>query len=173
MTNKISQPPLRERNKDKKVWDRWNMQINKVMPAGSLVGTTDTQTLTNKTLTSPVVSNLTASRMVYVDASKVLQAIVTLSSWIASGNGGIVIADDGNGGLTLTLTVRSGYGLTSDANGLALKQGLHLADLAAPGTYVGGDTLDLATLITYLGNIRTKINAVIARLETAEVLAAT
>lgn len=94
---------------------------------------------------------------------------------LASSTGGITVAAAGIGA-----KVRSGYGITVDVNGFALKQQNHEADAAAVSSIsasAGADTIDLAafntalgTLVTEINAIKTKVNNVLKKLEDAEIL---
>jgi len=75
---------------------------NKVPPTGDVVGTSDSQVLTSKSLTSPIITNLTASRIVYSDGTKSLQSIANLASWVAGTSNQIIVTDDGDGTITLS-----------------------------------------------------------------------
>ena len=71
---------------------------------GAVVGTTNTQTLTNKTLTSPVISNLSAAaRLMYHTSGKVPTTVSDLTAWIAGTANQVSVADDGDGSVTLSL----------------------------------------------------------------------
>ena len=102
----LSEPPLREKDFLAKVWTRWFQGIKEILPSsGDVVSTTAVQTLTNKTLVSPVISNLTALRITYSDAAKILQSIADLTTWIAGTASQIIVTDDGDGTITLSAPI--------------------------------------------------------------------
>lgn len=87
--------------------------------SGDVVGTTDAQTLTNKTLTDPIISNLTASRPVASDANKKLTSI-DLIYWILGTTNQVIVSDNGDGSVTLSLpqNIHSGASPTFAGNTL-------------------------------------------------------
>lgn len=100
----LPEPPLREKDFLSKVWARWFQDIKTTLPsAGVIVSTTGIQTLTNKTLTSPVISNLTPLRVTYSDASKILQSISDLTAWIKGTTNRITVTDNLDGTMTITI----------------------------------------------------------------------
>lgn len=93
----------------------------------------------------------------------------------AAPNAGITVAAAGVG-----VKVRANYGLTLDSNGLALKK---QATPTAPGTVAavvlvaGTDTIDLAagntvlaTQATQIASLKTSIDSIITKLQSAEVV---
>jgi hypothetical protein len=59
-------------------------------------------TLTLSLAANPLVSGLTASRLVSADGSKQLASVATLSSWVAGTSNQITVSDDGDGSITLS-----------------------------------------------------------------------
>ena len=137
------------------------------MPTGNVVGTTDTQTLTNKTLTSPKINEnvaltSTSTELNYVDG--VTSAIQTqLNSkqgdikftLLASGKvtdttDGVTISSIGNSGMYLVFTegwvasadAKAGFAICSNISG-----GYGYVDTIKSGTYSGTVTMPSATSI--------------------------
>lgn len=152
----------------------------KDIPDGAVVGTSDSQTLTNKTITSPVIDNLSASRLIESDGDKKPRSVSDLRDYIGA-NYSISVADDGDGSVTLTVKLKAGFGIDVDADGLKLKRQSHLPDAVAVSSITlnsGADTVDraafntaLSSLVSEVNDIKDVLNNLIARLESAEILA--
>ncbi len=66
------------------------------------LGPTATVTFSSLTLTTGLtLSSLTASRLVYTDASKSLASVTNLASWVAGTSNEINVTDDGDGTITI------------------------------------------------------------------------
>lgn len=147
----------------------------KALPDGNFVGVTDTQELANKTF-----AELVSTRVLASDGSSGLQEI-DLSSWIDGTAGKITVTDDGDGTVTLNITLKAGFGITFDADGLQLVQQTNITDasnISAVALTAGADSIDLtasnatlSTMRTEINALKTKINAILALLLAAEMMA--
>lgn len=65
---------------------------------------TASSSLTNLTVSGNLtLSNLTATRLMATNGSKVASSVLTLSSWVAGTTNQVTVADDGDGSITLSL----------------------------------------------------------------------
>jgi hypothetical protein len=103
-----------------------------------------------------------------VDVDKSVKELQDRATTAADGSVTVTTASSGSN--TVAVKIKSGYGIEAGTDGIKLKKGSHLADLAVVPDTTGADTISKAVLDAYLGSIRTKLNDLIARLETAEVL---
>jgi hypothetical protein len=107
-----------------------------------------------------------AMGLVDTDALRRDQALLE----IIAGNG-ITVTDNGDGTVTIAAVVRAGYGINLDANGLALKKQAHETDVSTTYDVTGGDTVSQVSVESALNELGTKINNILAKLESAEVFA--
>ncbi len=134
----------------------------KAVPSGTLVGTSDTQTLTNKTLTSPILTTAVFSGVATFNAGSRLQAPIMNGTSLFRNNS---IAQF-NGEILIPANASAGYVLTSDANGEASWQ----ASAGGGGGLVAANNLNdltnVATARTNLGlAIGTNVQAHSANLD--------
>lgn len=131
---------------------------------------------------APLSISLDGLRIAASDTDGELVSIEDLTQWIGGVSGRIAVSDDGDGTLTLTVPLKSGFGITSDANGLSLNQQANVVDASAVSAVTltaGGDTVSisscnstLATLVTEINAIKDKVNAILDILLDSEVMAA-
>lgn len=148
-------------------------------PDGDFVGTSDTQELANKTFAELVGTKILAS-----DGSGGLSEI-DLDDWVTGTSGRLTVTDDGDGTITLTVPLKSSFGITSDANGLSLNQQVNVVDASVAHTITDpgdapadADALrdDLVTnaipdIEGALNALGTKVNAILALLLASEIMA--
>ncbi len=161
-------PPVREKDMTSKLWTQWFQSIGSSMPeSGDIVTTTGIQTLTNKTIVSPIVSNLNPLRLTYSDASKILKSISNLASWIASVKG-LTITDDGDG--TITIDVKQ---QTHEADASTSHAITDPADAPASADALRDDLVanTIPSIEAALNALGTKTNNILSKLESAEILA--
>ena len=146
------------------------------LPDGEFVGTTDPQELENKTFAELVGTKILAS-----DGAGGLSEI-DLDDWITGIAGRILVGvtDPNDGTVTLTVPLKADFGITSDANGLSLKQQTNVADAVAVSAVTltaGTDQVNittcnttLATLVTEINAIKDVVNAILALLLASEAM---
>ena len=133
---------------------------NSAIPSEAFVGTTEEQQLANKTFAELVGTKVLAS-----DGSGGLSE-TDLSGWVDGTSGRITVTDDGDGTITLTVPLKSNFGITSDANGLSLNQQANETDasnISAVSLSAGSDSIDLSASNTTLSTMRTEINAIVTK----------
>jgi hypothetical protein len=117
-------------------WSKLRQILQRLSVTG--LGPASTPTFADLYLT-----DLTASRLVSTDASKLLSSVSNLQSWIAGTTNQITTADDGDGTLTLSLPQDIHTGASPTFAGLSLGSGTFGAG-AITGTsfIIGANTLD-------------------------------
>jgi hypothetical protein len=109
------------------------------------------------------------------DAGGLEKSSGTLQIMLNATSPGLTLSSSG-----ISVKVRASYGINLDANGLALKKQDHEAAAAAVSAIsagAGADSIDraafntaLGTLVTEINAIKTTLNNLLAKLETAEIL---
>lgn len=133
-------------------------------PSGDIVGSSDEQTLTNKVLQSPVISNATASRLAAYDSDKQLTS-TNLESWVLDGTGTVVTGESG-GKVSIDLNQQN-----HEADASASHSITDPADAPANADALRDDLVAnaLPEITAALDALGAKINAILLKLETAEV----
>ena len=140
----LRQPPLMDKNINSLAWTTWFQSIAKDF----------------------IRTNLTANKMVYADSSEILKGIATLSSWVGS-TIGITVTDDGDGSITINIKRQDHEADASTAHGITAPGDAPASADALRDDLVANTIPSIESALNALG---TKINNILAKLETAEVL---
>lgn len=149
------------------------------LPTGDIVGSDSEQTLSNKSF-----AELLSTKILASNGSGGLSE-TNLSSWIYGTSGRITVTDNGDGTVTLTVPLKSSFGITSDANGLSLKQQANVADSSTShsvtdpaDTPASVDALrddlvanTIPSVESHLNALGTSLNAILALLLASEIMA--